>query len=127
MGNQAASPYLVDEGVKLKTSLASSSVPVPEQVDSMDDLITSSENKRFLLLNLDSYYLASSLLEEADEALLQKGLRSFQSLSTEEAEQLVQHYDNIQNCALSGVKVCLLLVDIAVEIVIECKSSPLTY
>ncbi|RYH30530.1 hypothetical protein EON65_04935 [archaeon] len=104
MGNHAAVPYLVDEGVKLKSNF-SSSIPLPEQVDSMDDLVTSSENKRFLLLNLDSFYLASSLLEEANESLLRRGLRSFQSLSTEEMEQLKQHYANLQNCALSGVKV----------------------
>ena len=105
MGNKAAVPSLVDEGVKLKSNLANTAVPLPEQVDSMDDLIVSTDNKRFLLLNLDSFYLSSSLLEDADESLLLKGLRSLQSLSTEDIEQLDRHYDNLRNCASSGIKV----------------------
>lgn len=105
MGNRGSSPALVDEGIKQKSNLGSSGIPIPEQIATVEEFKASASHKDFLLQNLDSHYLAASLLEEVDHATLLRGFKSFHTSTADNAEQACNHFTLMNKCAQAGVKV----------------------
>lgn len=108
MGNAKSSPTLVHDEIKLKSSLAGTGAPLPRHVVTAEKLKDMPEVKSLLLRNLDSDYLVSCLLEEADTPTLLKAFKTFRSYSAEENTQLRSHFDNLSDCAKASIKVTIV-------------------
>lgn len=109
MGNQVTCPGLLPSTeLKWKTGKKVNPVPCPLLADSsnLDKLCRNVDLKDFILRNIDSDYLVSSLLLNVNkDELLTVGLSIFQNNDKESIKALKHRVTTLENLSMLGAKV----------------------
>lgn len=117
--------------LKWKVGNRTEPVPCPNTVNAanFDTLLSQVDFKDYLCRNLDSEYLVSSILDNADdEVILLEGIIFFQNLNTDLRNEVVEQIENFRRVIAAGINVKLMdtlsLCEKELESKTDARSSP---
>lgn len=107
MGNNRSFPGLPSSDLKLKTEDRHDHIPYPYAGSkSYGNIFADIEFKDFILRNLQSNVLISSVLQNAlDESVVIDGIRYFQYSSTESRKSVIADVTKFHQFTAAGIKV----------------------